>query len=370
MEIININNIGDIAVLDEFRDIYFNSSGVELWHTSAKPSEIFAKLKNDYAVVLHGDYLPAQYILCYVQRFESELSDKSEKSNPVSSRRNRLFRLSYIAQKSTFPMFDNITESCIFHEWLPEDTQNYRYLLPARRYNRILTDIKRAEDGITVDALNSKIYIRPHVYVPFDKSVPAMLMQFSDFIKGRTVLDIGTGTGVIAILAAQMGAESVAACDINKNAVECAINNIRIAGFENIVADVVYSDLFENIKGAYDVITFNAPWVQGTPQNLYELAIYDKDYALINRFMEQAPKYLNPDGVILLQYSDISQKNGDGSIDNLNDILEQNGLYVADNTSILRKNRLFGLMERVFVFMIKRKPELTRREIPALSRVT
>jgi methylase of polypeptide subunit release factors len=232
---------------------------------------------------------------------------------------------------------------------------DYRYLIPARRYNRILTDIKRATDGICLEALKSKLYIRPSVYVPFDKSVPAMLMQFADLIKGKNVLDIGTGTGVIAILAAQMGAKSVSACDINKNAVECAKYNIRIAGFDNIVSEVIYSDLFENIKETYDVIIFNAPWVKGTPQNLYEIAIYDEDYALVNRLMEKAPEYLNPDGVILLQYSDISQKNGDGSIDNLNGVLKKNGLYIADSTSILRKNRLFGLMERVSVFVIKKQ---------------
>jgi len=353
MKTIHINHIGDVALLDEFGGIYAGSNGIEICHTSSKPSEILAKLKTDHVVILYGDYLHAQYILYYVQRFENELADKSNPADSVESKRNRLYRLNYIAYQSTFPMFGDITENHMFQEWLSENTQDYRYLIPARRYNRILTDIKRAQDGISIDALNSKIHIRPQVYVPFDKSVPAMFMQFSDLIKDKTVLEIGTGTGVIAILAAQMGAKSVSACDINENAVDCAKNNIRISGFDHIVSEVVYSDLFDNIKSTYDVITFNAPWVQGKPQTLYDLAIYDENYMLVNRFMEQAPKYLNSEGIILLQYSDISQKNGDGSIDNLNSILKQNGLYISDSTSILRKNRLFGLMERVFVFVIK-----------------
>lgn len=350
MKIININNIGDIAILDEFRDIYFSAEGVDICNTSSQPSEILKKLKDDRVVILHGDYMHAQYLLCYVQRFENNLADKA---NPVASKRNRLYRLSYIAYQSTFPQFENITERYIFQEWLSENIQDYSYLIPARRYNRILTDIKRAADGISIDKLNTKIHIRPQVYVPFDKSVPAMFTKFSDLIKNKAVLDMGTGTGVIAILAAQMGAKFVSASDINKNAVECAKNNIHISGMENIVSEVIYSDLFNSIQDIYDVITFNAPWIKGTPRNLYELAIYDEEYALINRFMEQAPKYLKSDGVILLQYSDISQKNGDGSIDNLNNILKKNKLYIADSTSILRKNRLFGLIERVFVFVIR-----------------
>jgi methylase of polypeptide subunit release factors len=175
--------------------------------------------------------------------------------------------------------------------------------------------------------------------VPFDKSVPAMFMQFADLIKDKTVLDIGTGTGVLAILAAQIGAKAVTACDININAVECAKDNIRIAGYSGIIPEVIHSDLFNNIKSRYDIIIFNAPWVMGIPKNLYELAIYDRDYALINRFMKQAPDYLDSGGAILLQYSDISQKNGDGSLDNLYNILKQNSLYIADNKSILRRNR-------------------------------
>jgi len=350
MEIIKIDNIGEVAILDEFRDIYLSAEKTELCHTSSKPSEILKKLKENYAVILHGDYLHAQYLLWYIQRFENELADKS---NPVKSKRNRLYRLNYIAEQNMFPMFENISEDYNFQEWLPENTQDYRYLIPARRYNRILTDIGRAAEGIFIDGLDFKIHIGPQVYVPFDKTVPAMLMQFADLIKDKTVIDIGTGTGILAILAAQMGAKSVTACDININAVECAKNNISISGFNNI--KVIHSDLFSEIKSRYDAIIFNAPWVMGTPKNLYELAIYDDNYALINRFMEQAPDYLNMGGVILLQYSDISQKNGDGSLDNLYNILEKNGLYIADNKSILRRNRLYGMMERVYFFAIKKR---------------
>ena len=345
---INTDEFGELAVLGEFRDIYDAAAGVKVYHTSEKPSIILTELKNDRIIVLHGDYLDAQYLLFYVQKFEACLGSS------VELKRKRLHRLSYIAYKSTFPEFENITENYDFEEWLPDIIQNQSYLIPARRYNRILTDINRAAEGIAFDGLEHKIYIRPFVYVPSDKSVPAMFMQFADIICGRTVIDIGTGTGVLAILAAQLGAVSVTAADINKNAADCAENNIRLSGLGNIAPEVVCGDLFENVKNKYDVIIFNAPWVMGEPKNLYESAIYDKDYGLINRFLKQAPDYLEPGGVVLLQYSDISQKNGDGSFDNLYGNLTGNGLYIHDKKSILRKNRLFGLMERVYVFAVKK----------------
>lgn len=359
MEFMKIDNIGDIAVLDEFRDIYFNSNGVEICHTSAKPSEVFAKLKSDYVVILQGDYQKAEYLFHYIHHYEDELAvnninNMPQTLNKAALKRNRIYRLAYVAYNNTFPMFDNVTEMHLFQEWLSEDIKDCRFLLPTRRYNRILTDIKRATDGIFLDAVNSKIYIRPFVYVPFDNSVPDMFKAFSGLIRNKTVIDIGTATGIIAIMAAQMGAKSVAATDINRNAIECAEINIRASGVENIVTEIIYSDLFDNIRSMYDVVIFNAPWVKGTPKNLYETAIYDKDYELVNRFIKQAPKYLNENGVILLQYSDISQKNGGGSLDNLYGNLEKNGLYIADNTSMLRRNRLYGIMERVYVFVIRR----------------
>ena len=346
MQVINIEGVGEVAVLDEFREICGSAAGLAVCDTGARPSEVLRKLKEDYTVVLRGDYLHAQYLLFYVQKFEDGLGKASE------LKRKRLYRLNYVARGDTFPMFANVPpEADNFQEWLPELIAGRDYLIPARRYNRILTDISRARDGIILDGIDSRLYIRPTVYVPFDKSVPAMFMQFAGLIEGRRVLDMGTGTGVLAILAAQVGAEAVTACDININAVECAEHNISVAGFDNISA--VHSDLFDNISGLYDVIIFNAPWVMGAAKNLYELAIYDENYALVNKFIEKAPSCLDKGGVILLQYSDISQKNGNGSLDNLYGALAKNGLHIADKTSILRRNRLYGMMERVYIFALR-----------------
>ena len=60
MEIIKIDNIGDVAIIDEFRDIYFNSNGIEVCHTSSKPSEILRKIKNDY---VYTSYIENEQIL-------------------------------------------------------------------------------------------------------------------------------------------------------------------------------------------------------------------------------------------------------------------------------------------------------------------
>ena len=65
------------------------------------------------------------------------------------------------------------------------------------------------------------------------------------------VLDMGTGSGIQAIGAIEKGAE-VLAVDVNKEAVEhCEKKGIN----------ALQSDLFENVKGKFDLIIFNPPYL-------------------------------------------------------------------------------------------------------------
>ena len=73
---------------------------------------------------------------------------------------------------------------------------------------------------------------------------------------GKTVLDIGTGSGILAICSAKLGAASVLAVDIDEDAVKIAEENMA----QNGVADVVTAqcgDLLETVTGQYDVIIAN-----------------------------------------------------------------------------------------------------------------
>jgi len=74
--------------------------------------------------------------------------------------------------------------------------------------------------------------------------------------KGDWVLDIGTGTGILAILAAKMGGK-VWAVDILDREVECAKQNALL---NKVKISIVKSDLFREIpKRKYDVIIANVP---------------------------------------------------------------------------------------------------------------
>ena len=76
-------------------------------------------------------------------------------------------------------------------------------------------------------------------------------------IKDKDVLDMGCGTGVLAILAAKMGAESVLAIDIDSWSIENALENIKNNGLDNVhlmegdaqsIPDVKFDIILANIN--------------------------------------------------------------------------------------------------------------------------
>jgi len=74
--------------------------------------------------------------------------------------------------------------------------------------------------------------------------------------QGDKVLDIGTGTGILAIAAALMGAEGVLAIDMDPVAVRVARENARVNGVDSVVS-VREGDLLSEVPAKYDLIVAN-----------------------------------------------------------------------------------------------------------------
>lgn len=73
---------------------------------------------------------------------------------------------------------------------------------------------------------------------------------------GETVLDIGTGSGILAIAAALLGAGSVLAVDIDPDAVRVAKENVERNGVSAVV-DVRQGDLLANVDSGCDICVAN-----------------------------------------------------------------------------------------------------------------
>lgn len=115
---------------------------------------------------------------------------------------------------------------------------------------------------------------------------------------GHRVLDMGTGSGVNAVLAAAAGAE-VVAVDVNPAAVQAA----RANAVRNHVAeliDVRLSDVFSDVKGRFDLIVFDPPFRWFPPRELAERATTDENYQAMRTFFEYADEHLEHDGSMLI----------------------------------------------------------------------
>ncbi|MFV0417698.1 MAG: 50S ribosomal protein L11 methyltransferase [Dysgonomonas sp.] len=76
-----------------------------------------------------------------------------------------------------------------------------------------------------------------------------------DDFSGKSVLDMGTGTAILAILASMHGADPITAIDIDKWAYDNAIENLSLNNIDNITVKIGGAELLDTVT--YDVILAN-----------------------------------------------------------------------------------------------------------------
>lgn len=112
------------------------------------------------------------------------------------------------------------------------------------------------------------------------------------------VLDMGTGTGVNAILAASVSTD-VVGVDINPRAVDGAIHNAVLNGVSDRTS-FHQSDIFSAVESTFDLVIFDPPFRWFRPRDLLETTITDENYSALTRFMNEVRSHLNAGGRILL----------------------------------------------------------------------
>ncbi|EUA05973.1 ribosomal L11 methyltransferase family protein [Mycobacterium kansasii 732] len=102
------------------------------------------------------------------------------------------------------------------------------------------------------------------VYQPqFDSRLLVDTMRRTGLIPRRRVLDLCTGSGFVAIAAAEMGCASVTAFDICPHAVRCSRDNVADAGVDVDVRQGSWARAFD--CAPFEVIVSNPPYVPAPP---------------------------------------------------------------------------------------------------------
>ena len=113
----------------------------------------------------------------------------------------------------------------------------------------------------------------------------------------RAALDVGTGSGVLAVAAALRGYR-VTAVDVSAEAVACAAANAARNGLSERIT-VHESDLFAAVAGQeFDLVLCSLPKFRGPPQNAFETSWRAED--VIERFAQGLPGALAENGLALV----------------------------------------------------------------------
>ena len=128
----------------------------------------------------------------------------------------------------------------------------------------------------------------------------------------KSVLELGTGSGAIAItLACEWKEVHVTAIDISKEALSLAKSNAEKFNVQNKI-DFFKSDWFEAVKGSFDLIISNPPYIGLIEKDEIstEVIKYDPEIALFagrdgldayKKIIPNLAKFLNPDGFVVLE---------------------------------------------------------------------
>ena len=177
-------------------------------------------------------------------------------------------------------------------------------------------------EGQMVRYLDKEFLVYPDTFWPFADSLP--LVEHFRIEPGESVLDVGTGSGVIGIFACYRGAARVVGVDINPAAVRSATHNVQAHGFAGTM-QVLQSDLFTALGSQrFDVITANLPFRNKPAHDVVAMSQWDTGFRTNTRFFEQVGQHLNPKGRIYFVQSNF------GEIETMMRLAQAAGLQVVE----------------------------------------
>ena len=172
------------------------------------------------------------------------------------------------------------------------------------------SDLVKLEKGIpvqyivgNVDFYKYNFLVNENVLIPrfeteelVDRTIKYIKQMFNSQV---SILDIGTGSGCIAITLKKELDSNVTACDISSKALEVAHMN---ALKNNCNINFVISDIFSNVEGRYDVIISNPPYIADDEEimdivknNEPNIALYASDNGLYfyKKILDNVSNYVN-----------------------------------------------------------------------------
>jgi release factor glutamine methyltransferase len=194
---------------------------------------------------------------------------------------------------------------------VPQDTIN--------KFNRLLQEKSDKPIQYILQKayfLSYELYVDERVLIPrfeTEELVVKTAVRFNVQDGPKNVLDIGTGSGAIAIALADLFPQAnIVAADISAVALEVAKINIKKHGFQDRIR-LFQSNIFPDIKNIkFDLIISNPPYIPEDEMEKLNTTVKDYEpllaldggkqgFEIIERILCQAKDWLKPDGLLALE---------------------------------------------------------------------
>jgi release factor glutamine methyltransferase len=175
-------------------------------------------------------------------------------------------------------------------------------------YRELLRECRQTGRHLVTTGDGLEVAVYQDVFSPVMIGETSFYAESLPMPQGGTMLEIGCGSGLIALTAAIKGAAAVLATDISQAAVANCKANAKNCGLGDIVTARL-SDVFSAVAADehFDLIFWNFPFVDA-PRDEYdplECAVFDPEYQSIARYLRGAGSHLSPGGRVMLGFSDL-----------------------------------------------------------------
>ena len=242
--------------------------------------------------------------------------------------------------------------------------QENSYVISLRELLGVISAHEWRKTGVQVLTRNDEeVRIHPHygVFSPVRSEYIGLVLKapLPEAIKdSSTAFDVGTGTGVLAVILALRNVQKIIATDLSDRAIACAKENIHLLGLKSQI-EIHQADLFPEGKAA--LIVCNPPWLPARPSSSLEHAVYDPESQMLKGFLGGLKDHLLPNGEGWLILSDLAEYLGLRTREELLNWIERAGLKVIAHLDIKpTHNRAFDKADALHAARSKEVTSLWR----------
>ena len=209
--------------------------------------------------------------------------------------------------------------------------QENSYVISLRELLGVISAHEWRKTGVQILTRDDEeVRIHPHygVFSPVRSEYIDLVLKapLPEAIKQSSMaFDVGTGTGVLAVVLALRDIQKIVATDLSDRAIACAQDNVNQLSLTTQI-EIHKTNLYPEGKAA--LVVCNPPWLPARPSSLLEHAVYDPESQMLKGFLSSLKDHLIPNGEGWLILSDLAEHLGLRTREELLGWIEQSDLKV------------------------------------------